>query len=406
MGVEKRVARGVYARYGSSGASLRIAFQFRRVDCRERLTLAPTPANIRYAERLRGEILNAIERGTFNYADHFPDSPRARQFGFTSSDKTIGDLLDAQEPIWRGSLEASTWLGYKKVIDRHLRPWFGKVRLTDLQPADIQARILSVDGISLKTARNVLSPLNIVLEQAVAFGELVANPMARVKLKAIWPKERRSTGWKPDPFTFEEMTAIFGACYLEEEADYWRVAFGTGLRTSEQIELRWSRVDLAGMRIRVEVARVTGLDGAEVKAPKTGAGVRYVNLTAGALEALQRQYERTGGDGTHVFLDARYGRPWQDDAVLRKRWERILRAAEVRYRNPYQTRHTFASVMLAAGVPSRRVMAWMGHETGEMLDRHYARWIEQGENPESRAALAAFFSHPSPKAGNVVALPL
>ena len=50
----------------------------------------PTPPNVRYAVRLRGEILNAIERGTFNYADYFPESPRARQFGFVADGKFSG----------------------------------------------------------------------------------------------------------------------------------------------------------------------------------------------------------------------------------------------------------------------------------------------------------------------------
>ena len=44
---------------------------------RERLDLAPTPANIQYAARLRLEILAKIERGAFALADYFPDSPHA-----------------------------------------------------------------------------------------------------------------------------------------------------------------------------------------------------------------------------------------------------------------------------------------------------------------------------------------
>jgi integrase len=129
----------------------------------------------------------------------------------------------------------------------------------------------------------------------VSDGELASNPLDRVDLEVIWPLDRRESDWKPDPFSFEEMTAIFAACHLEEEADYWRAAFGTGMRPSEQIALRWPRVDLAGFRIRIEEARVLGLDGDAVKGPKTQAGNRWIDLTAGAYEALQRQFERTGG---------------------------------------------------------------------------------------------------------------
>lgn len=408
-GGEETVAEGVTVRINDAGerTSIRIAFQYRGATCRERLAgLEVTPANIKYAIRRRGEVLNKIARGEFNYADEFPDSDNARRFGSISSTRTVGDLFDAQEPIWRGALEASTWYGYHKVIERHLRPWFEKVRIVDLTPGMIQEQILAVEGISLKTARNVLSPLRALLEQAVAHGELTANPLDRVKLNVIWPKERRATDWEPDPFAFEEMQAIFAACHLEEEADYWSFAFGTGMRPSEQIALPWPKVHLAENRVRVELARVTGIDGLEEKGPKTKAGNRWIDLTAGARKALERQEPRTGSKGSVVFLDARYGLPWAGETALRKRFMRLCAAAKVRYRNPYQTRHTFASVMLAAGVPAIRVARWMGHVDAEMLHRHYARWIEQGSNPATRAALEAFFSHPSPTGGEIVALPL
>jgi integrase len=406
VGREERVAQGVSVRKDSTGngLGLRIAFLFRGIECRERLDLEPTPQNIRYAVRLRGEILNAIGRRTFNYADHFPDSPRAKLFGFVPSDKLIGTLLDEHKALTRPTVEASTWLGYEKIIERRLRPWFGDVRVVDLGPSLIREKLLA-SGVSLKTARNIVSPLNVALDRAVNDGELAANPLDRVKLDAVWPKERRSTDWEADPFAFEEMGAIFGACRDDEEADYWRCAFGTGFRPSEQIALGWPRCDLIARAVRVEVAEVQGIDGMVLKGPKTDAGKRVVPLTRGAWEALERQWARTGAAGGRVFLDGRYGAPWRGEQPLRKRFERILRKADVRYRNPYQTRHTFASVLLAAGHPPLKVAKWMGHETTEMLDRHYGRWIEQGANPDTRAALEAFFSHPSPTAGQVVSFP-
>lgn len=398
---EERIAEGVSLRRNAAGkaTSIRIAFEYRGEECRERLRgLAPTKGNQAFAIRRRGEIVNKIARGEFNYADEFPNSKNAKRFGAMPTDRTIGDAFDEQQRIWSGpeggigSVEPSTWLGYHKLIERHLRPWFGKTRVRDLSAGQIQAEILAVPGITLKTARNILSPLNVVLEREVAFSGLQANPLDRVKLNVIWPKDRRSTDWVPDPFAFEEMLAIFGACRDDEEADYWRAAFGTGMRTSEQIILPWPHVDLVALAgVKVEVAEVLGIDGMARKGPKTDAGRRVIPFTAGALEALQRQHERTGGMGGRVFRDTRYMSPWRGDQPLRKRWTRILAKAEVRYRNPYQTRHTFASVHLAAGRSVLQVAKWMGHETVEMLQRHYGRWIEQGEDPANRAALAEFF---------------
>jgi integrase len=391
VGHEERVAEGVSVRYNRDGQpeSIRIAFHFNRIECRERIDgLIPTKVNVRFAIARRGEILSKIARGTFNYADEFPESPLAERFGHVRSGKTVGEVLDEYELAARPTVGASTWAGYKKIIETYLRPWFGSTLLRVLTADAIEEKLVASDVV-LKTARNILSVLNMALRRARR--EIPANPVASVDLELVWPLDRRESNWAPDPFAFEEMEAIFAACVLEEEADYWRVAFGTGMRPSEQIALRWPRVELDRYRLRIEEARVVGLDGDELKGPKTVAGNRWIDTTTGAYEALQRQRGRTGAAGGIVFLDARYDLPWASEGVLRKRFWRLCREAKVRYRNPYQTRHTYASALLAAGRPPLRVAAWMGHEGPEMLYRTYGRWIEQGENPETRRALEAFF---------------
>src|SRR5271170_4294195 len=86
-----KVATGVQARYSKTCNSVRILFWYKRVECRETLPIEPTPGNIQYATRLRGEILNAIARNTFCYADYFPQSKKAKRFGHVASSLTIGE---------------------------------------------------------------------------------------------------------------------------------------------------------------------------------------------------------------------------------------------------------------------------------------------------------------------------
>lgn len=52
-----------------------------------------------------------------------------------------------------------------------------------------------------------------------------------------------------------------------------------------------------------------------------------------------------------------------------------IKKAGVRYRNPYQTRHTYASMMLSAGENPLWVVTQMGHRDTEMIIKHYGRWI-------------------------------
>lgn len=81
MGVEKASPRGIELRKGVDTESIRIKFMYRGMECRETLKLAHTKPNIKYAERLRGEILNSIEKGTFDYAKYFPGSGQLQKLG-------------------------------------------------------------------------------------------------------------------------------------------------------------------------------------------------------------------------------------------------------------------------------------------------------------------------------------
>lgn len=100
--------------------------------------------------------------------------------------------------------------------------------------------------------------------------------------------------------------------------------------------------------------------------------------------------------GAGVWRDVRYMAPWRNEEALRKRWGTLLKRAGVRYRNPYQTRHTFASTLLSGGCDPKWLAAQLGHETTEMLDRTYGKWIRQGM--ADRGEISAFFSHASPAA--------
>ena len=82
---------------------------YRGTECRETLKLAHSKANIKYAERLLGEILNAIALGNFSYAKYFPDSSQLKKFGLQPRQHgvTVEDLLRQQFEIYERILVPS-----------------------------------------------------------------------------------------------------------------------------------------------------------------------------------------------------------------------------------------------------------------------------------------------------------
>ncbi|NUO87737.1 MAG: site-specific integrase [Cupriavidus sp.] len=372
----KRPARGVTVREHANVKSLQIFFVYKGVRCRESLRLEPTAQNIRFAENLRGEILRRIENGSFRYIDYFPESPRAKLFGFVVTKKTVGDLLRAQKQahqaaVANGQMSPATAEGYRKVIEGRLMPKFGETALSNLTPALLREWIAEL-GVTAKTARNIVSVLRSTLDDAVNDELLEQNPLDRIALKKLLARTTKKSTYQVDPFDANEKAAIIAAAEGQAR-NLFQFALWSGLRTSELIALEWKDVDWVNGRVRVQRAVVVKT---EKDTTKTEAGTRDVVLMPLARASLEAQKEHTFLANGRIFHNPRTGTPWETDGQIRKTcWVYVLKKAGVRYRNPYQTRHTYASTLLSAGENPWWVAGQMGHVDVEMIFRHYGKWI-------------------------------
>lgn len=155
-----------------------------------------------------------------------------------------------------------------------------------------------------------------------------------------------------------------------------QVAFWSGLRTSEQIALRWQDVELEQNRVFVKQAHVRG----QLKETKTKSGKREVALQPQTKEALLNQLNFTGKLNETVFHDPRTQKPWKNDQPIRKNvWTPALKKAGIKYRTPYQTRRTFASTLLSRGENPPWVAQQMGHKDWGQIIKIYGRWIPQSK---------------------------
>jgi integrase len=173
-------------------------------------------------------------------------------------------------------------------------------------------------------------------------------------------------------------------------------AFWTGVRTSELIALEWGDVDF----LRGYVAVRRGLTRAAKGKPevtKTRAGKREIKLLAPALAVIKQQKASTfvGGSGA-IFQNPADNERWTDSQIYRN-WGRALKRAGVRYRRPYQTRHTYASMLLSAGENPMWVATQMGHKDWTMIAKIYGKWIPTPDSSSGDRAVQAFGMHPTQK---------
>ncbi|MEP9089822.1 site-specific integrase [Enterobacter cloacae] len=367
-----KLPRGVTIRKHRNGETINITFTYKGVKCREPLSnLDVTPKNIKYAERTLGEIYNKIERGTFVYAEYFPRSNRLRIFGNAAAGKTVKMYLDEYLVICETrKLSPSTIAGYKKCRSAlsalHIFP------ASELTPAALKTWIQS-QKTTLKTIRNQLSFLRSALDEAVTDGILQINPVSLVTASRYQSdKSEAESSYVVDPLTPAEVDALLSAAGNKQWENLFRFAFNTGLRSSELCALRWHDLDNIAKTAHVQAASVVGV----LKGTKTKAGTRKVELNREALAALQAQKQFTFMKSEFIFSDPKTGEPWANaDAIRKKAWVPTLKKAGVRYRNPYQTRHTFATRHISQGVNLFWLAGQMGHKGPEMIFRHYGSYL-------------------------------
>lgn len=198
-----------------------------------------------------------------------------------------------------------------------------------------------------------------------------------------------------DPLSTEEMELVLA--HMRKNLDvrawaYFEMAFMTGMRPEELIELRWGDVDWAAETIRVQRARTAG----EVKPLKTY-NARDVDLVKRAITALEamKPWTMVGSQdktdqelGRRIFENPVTGRPWHDERSQRDTfWRPALRACGIRWRRAYQTRHTYATNALAAGSNPGYVARQMGHKNAKMLFTVYSKWIDGADRGREKAKL-------------------
>ncbi|MDR5761910.1 Arm DNA-binding domain-containing protein [Caballeronia sp. LZ035] len=345
--------------------------------------MAPTPANIKYANRLLIEIGERIRAGSFSMVEYFPDSGAPTTL-------TVGAWLDKWLNAQR--VEKSTRHGYvaavnfwKRAVCDDRQRKMGDVTLRGLKLSHVLTGIANHPNLSGKTINNYVSALRQGLALALA-DNLIAKNVTDGVPRA---KHQRQP---PDPFSREEAELIIAEAakvhpQIQNLIETW---FWTGLRTSEINGLEWPYVDFKDDTIGIERVLVSG----EEKDRTKTAEPRLVRMNSRSRAALQRQRALTQMAGGRVFQDPRHNEPFHsEEAFQRVFWARILKRLGIRYRRPYNMRHTYATSMLMAGMTPAFCARQLGH-TVEMFLRIYTKWIDGSQNDLEMARLESAIQSP------------
>jgi integrase len=366
-----------------AGDRIRFDFAFQGARLRPSLPLKPTPANLKHAHRLIAEIRERIRQGTFALAEFFPDYTHAGP-AVPVHRHHVTHYIDTWLATCSG-LSPSTQNGYRKAA-KHWRTWFGAQRVDQVLHSQVAAAIGAHPWGTNKTRNNVLSVGKQIFALAVRDIK-IDNPVDGVEFLKVQRAE-------PDPFELAEVDTLLAALarrYGAELADYYEFAFFTGLRPSEQIALAWPNV--TDRAAHIDSTRVRGIPKVGTNSPRLGITapvdraatktytVRDVRLNDRARAVIARQRARTQLAGAAVFWNPHTHQPWADENKQAQAFRKALQLANLRPRVPYQTRHTYATMLLMAGAKPGWAANQLGHSV-EMFYRIYARWIPDAERDE------------------------
>lgn len=332
-----------------------------------------------------------LTRGGFKNLEEAQDALAAALKKRAQNERFQGKVpaLGTFATIWCASLrlEASTILGYEKIIRNHIVPALGDIRLDHLTATRIgrHYRELESSGrrdkrgygtpLSANTVNKVHVVLGAILDAAVDEGFIAINP-ARKKRTVNAPRASQIRAQRPEILTWTGVELHAFLRWNREVLDddvfpLWHTIAYTGVRRSEALAMRWADLNFVTGRLAIRrAADVTVRN--KVKSTKTGSA-RVIDLDAETLAVL-KSYKTTRGT---ISLDLARADAYvfgNDAGEIRspneisRRWRyRVRRAQDDLIDLPALTlkglRHTHATLLLELGEHPKVVQERLGHST-------------------------------------------
>lgn len=272
-----------------------------------------------------------------------------------------------QEMVAGGRRSPATVEQYRHMLDRHILPEIGGLRLHELTVARMDHFIHEKRRMTgYATAKLCRSVASGICGFAVRREALRFNPVRDVSaLEVDAVNEARA-------LTLDECREWLAILEADEHAvrtdlpDLVRFLLGTGCRLGEALGVRWEDVDLERqvVHVRRTVIRVTG-QGLIVKRPKSQTGVRVLRMSLWLVGVLRSRQRKEGP----VFPDARGG--YRDRNNVERDFRTVRKGTPFEWVVPHTYRKTVATLLDQQGLTARVIADQLGHSRISMTQDVY-----------------------------------
>jgi integrase len=314
--------------------------------------------------------------------------------------ETVGAWLAEWRDNRLGSVTKRTRESYVQIVDTHLVPALGSVRLQELDEDAVNAfyRAQTAKGLSSSTVNKHHTILSMALAAAVRRHHLTRNPAdPRANEITLPPRTGRESRTREHFALSDEQIDLLLTLVRDDRRLEVPVALAVlaGLRAQEVLALEWRDVDFERRLLHIEraVEQTRGEDGhpeLRRKDPKSSAGIRAVPLSDDLAAILTRWHSRRGVASLAfveplalVFPDDHDWTGTAKDAAVRLmarsrlsgRWANWTsledHKATFGATTFHDLRHSAASYWLRHGNPLFRVSRWLGHSNITITENIY-----------------------------------
>lgn len=304
---------------------------------------------------------------------------------------TLGAWLDEwlETAIKPPNKRLRSYETYKSVLERHLKPALGHLRLQQVQPSDLKRYY---DATSLAPA--TLEQHHIILHSALKAAQMQGLVTRNVATSVIG-KPRRKEGHEDvlaHCWTAEEAQRFLEVTHTAgpQMAAFYHLALDTGARKAELCGLLWKHLDLEVGQVSI-VQQLVKPGAPPVIGPPKNGKPRTITLTPRTVELLRRHKAQQAAiklanrsvyqDFGLVFAKDWWGmkrhsdtlgHPLQSNNIGQGEFKRLTAEAGIKPIKFHGLRHTCATLLLQAGVPVHVVQERLGHKKIEITLGIYA----------------------------------
>lgn len=289
----------------------------------------------------------------------------------------------------------STKKGYESYLNS-INDFMGNCKASEV---DYQLVIRFIDKLrkekkSNKTINNNIVLLKSIFNYAKNNDILVKNPIEKVK--KLQNKQIEMNFLKLD-----DIKLLLEKCKTEKKyTRYYPLlytAIFTGMRRGEILALTWHDVDFKHKTIRVNksVYKNTVVD------PKTLASNRKVDMTNELCQVLQEHKKNRNKVTTLVFPN-KEGKFMDPDNLVERFFKKLTGDCGLYSIRWHDLRHTYVSLLIAAGVPIKYIQSQVGHSSIQVTMDRYGHLLPD-VNTQAVSALESLFAKKQEQIENMTA---